>query len=292
MAVVGGLVALACFVQTDYKYRTALTGTAGGPAQIRRGGFAGRNWVDEALGDEDAIVALLPKPQPAFTLPRRWWDAEFWNKRIRRMYVLSSPQSSGFAAQQLRVDPVTGSIVIADGRRAGYLVEDPTDRRLRVRARPIARARGLILVPLEAKPLADWTMTGTAVTDGPIGAQSQMRVFGASGERRVLHLRLVSPRAIDPRRPAGPQRRRTWSVDSSAAHEGGTLRPGGRIATSVVVCVGVDGGVGVTFRSTGSGRSPRLRSKIGSVERRDLIGITIADAWTTPAGRCGSSTAG
>lgn len=296
LAVIGGLVALACFVQTVYTYRTALGGTAGGPAQIpTRGGFEGRNWVDEALDghDRDAVVALLPKPQPAFTLPTRWWDAEFWNKRIRRMYVASTaPPSSGFATQRLVVDPVSGRISIGDARRAAYLVQDPTDRRLRVRGRPVARARGLVLLPLGSRPSADWTMTGTAVTDGPIGARSLMRVFGTAGERRILHLRLTAPRAIDPRLPAGPQRRRSWSVESSAARRSGPIRPGERVATSVAVCVGTDGGAPVTFRSTGSGRSPRRRSTIGSVVQRDLIGVTIADAWTTSAGRCARSTAG
>ena len=89
LAIVGGLTVAACLVQTTYAYRTALSGTEGGPRSVPvEGSLAGRDWVDRAVADGRAVVAIVPRgPRGPLEVPTRWWDAEFWNKRVSRMYI-------------------------------------------------------------------------------------------------------------------------------------------------------------------------------------------------------------
>jgi hypothetical protein len=188
-----------------YDYQKALHPAAGANTL----GLSGRptsgggDWIDRALpaGAEAAIVPTIVGD--VGTTRKAWWDAEFWNKAVTRMYVTSPTWiDSDFAFDSLRMDFETGRLSV--GHPLPYLVVPSADRRMGIAGRVIA-SNGLLQLIKPARPLrALWAGRGTD-EDGwtPAGTPAAVRVFPTPApalQRYDVTFTLVTPPGVSGRR--------------------------------------------------------------------------------------------
>ncbi len=96
-----------------------------------------RDWIDQAVGDEDVAVLYTGLPD-RFTVLQN----EFFNRSLGRVYTTSGPMDGGLPETAVTVDKDTGEVKRADGSvvRERYVL---TDGSLGLEGRPVAEDRRL-----------------------------------------------------------------------------------------------------------------------------------------------------
>jgi hypothetical protein len=157
---------------------------------------ADRDWIDAAVSG-DATVALLPSainsragsPIPLGTNTNQavWWEAEFWNKAVRRTYGYpGAPTYTPFPLQAMALDADSGRLRVS-GEESDYLVWAPSNVLVGLDGTPVASYRDLLLYRPERPYRAAWATSGVA-DDGrlPTG-RFGLTVHGRQREGARLH---------------------------------------------------------------------------------------------------------
>jgi hypothetical protein len=120
-------------------------------------------WADATL-PPNAHAAMIPYASDALWEPNAllWWDVEFWNRDVERVYVIGSHWDyTPFGHQALRPDPKTG-VIPGTERAPEYVIVSESDARLGLRASGgVAGAnQGLEILHVERPYRAAWWSVG------------------------------------------------------------------------------------------------------------------------------------
>jgi hypothetical protein len=157
-----------------------------------------RTWIDRAT-PEGASVGMVPSPinaraeQPLLRGEidqAVWWDPEYWNKRVDRVFILNGAQTyTTLPRRTVTLDPSTGALEFSSGETPSHLLVASSD----VRFAPKASGRFLTggdlrLYPLRRSAEAAWATQGVA----PWGAFDRGRgatltIYPVGGLRPVAH---------------------------------------------------------------------------------------------------------
>jgi hypothetical protein len=157
-----------------------------------------RNWIDRATPDE-ATVGMVPSPvnarggQPvsAGEVDQAvWWDPEYWNKRVDRVFQLLDGQTyTPFPRLALTIDSETGALRPSSGTMPTHLLLARSDVRFAPRAQGRVVSSGdLVLYALAGKPRAAWAVDRVASAgyfDRSRGAE--LTLYPATGSGAVAH---------------------------------------------------------------------------------------------------------
>jgi hypothetical protein len=82
---------------------------------------AGTSWIDRTVGTNANVAALWSGGSAV-----RYWENEFWNRSIRRVYALRTPLPGGMPQQQVTVQSRSGDLVDESGKPldADYVLTD------------------------------------------------------------------------------------------------------------------------------------------------------------------------
>jgi hypothetical protein len=107
--------AIAVFLSlTTHSVDGAIRGYAGGLSAIN--GFSGdHSWIDDAVGRDANVGYLYGTSTDLFAEASLLWQTEFWNRSVRRVYNLGSPEPVGFLETTLKENSATGRLAGASG---------------------------------------------------------------------------------------------------------------------------------------------------------------------------------
>jgi hypothetical protein len=204
---VSGLLLLYGAVETGYTLDSIRATQAGAGADF----VAARNWIDQRVGRDETVTALLGPSGDARASTVQWWDASFFNTSIQLVYAQDGEIYDQGYARGFAVDPATGA---APGlTTSGVAVTAVGDRRVRWRdERELAVNGGLRLVRLPTQPRAAWTSEAEDASGlTPPGRATTLRVYGdgSSSVRRIEVAATVASRATAPARFSVTSGRRT-----------------------------------------------------------------------------------
>jgi hypothetical protein len=240
-------------------------------ARVSKTSDIAADWVDQAL-PSGAKVAAVPGVLDNFGRTRViWWDVEFWNKSVDRVYDYEPAWlDTPYATQRLRLNWRTGALAV--DRPAEYLVVPRYDRRFRPAGRPLARTDALELIEAKQPLSAAWAIRGTD-SDGWTGprAPAYIHLF-ASGAGEATRMRatveLTSASTI----------RQRFAIEGGERRVRGRAARKGRRHVVVPVCVDPTSGARLVLR---------VRDVI-QLPSGKPAGLAITRVRTAPAGRCGS----
>jgi hypothetical protein len=152
-------------------------------------------WVDTVVpeGDEAALVPF-PISTAWDTTAIRWWDVEFWNRRVVRAYVAQDGNFSytPYRHGTLAIDWTTGAVA-GTSAAPRYVVAAPRDPRFLLSGREHADNLGFVVREVDRPYRAVWASRGLQ-SDGwtTPGRPATIRVYGRPGGRRgLLRARIV-----------------------------------------------------------------------------------------------------
>ena len=169
-----------------------------------------RSWIDRAVG-EDATVGLAPSPlasrdgkpiaEDAVIEPSVWWEAEMWNRSVRRSYVYDDLRDwTPYASRAVTLRRATGRLA-TEGDLAPYLVVANTNVRFAPAGRVVARTRDLRLIRPERPYRAAWVtsgMTGLGELEGR-RRRASVSVYGDGEARRRARVSIALTGQTGPR---------------------------------------------------------------------------------------------
>lgn len=271
-----GAVLVFCCVATGYVLDRGVANQVGG-LRTTDGRAGWGDWIDRAVG-RGASVGLVASPAgDPYLSGRLWWDAEFWNASVDRVYV--APGEDDYATipeRTLQVDPDTGRAVAP--WTTSHLVFASSDLLFRPAGRNVATTTATTQFPnprLElwsttGRAQAAWTTTGIR-RDGwiPLGGEARIRVFStredASGRRVRIGVGL----------PAQTGGARAYElVLPGAAPRPRTLAPFATATEQAEICLPAGGWADVVVRPTG-GPAPD-----------PALGVRVDAIQVTPAPAC------
>jgi len=152
-----------------------------------------RDWIDSALSP-DATAALVPSainsrfgnPIPPGTVTEQgvWWEAEFWNKSVRRSYLYDGAEEpyTSFLKEDMRLDGRSGRLRVTGGESPHLLVAN-SNVRLGVDGEVVKRGADLSLYRPRRPYRAAWASRGVADGGGLDRRGARLTVYGhhASG---------------------------------------------------------------------------------------------------------------
>jgi len=110
--------AIAVFLSlTTHSVDGAIRGYAGGLSAIS-GESGDHSWIDDAVGRDANVGYLYGTSTDLFAEASLLWQTEFWNRSVRRVYNLGSPEPTGFLETTLNANPTTGRLAGASGAAA------------------------------------------------------------------------------------------------------------------------------------------------------------------------------
>jgi hypothetical protein len=240
------------------------------------------DWVDSVVphGQSAALVSF-PISAAWGVSAIRWWDVEFWNRRVTRGYAAPDGNwlYTPFPRRILQIDPVTG--VFENTRDAPeYVVVARGDPRFGLAGRTVAEESGLRVLAVDPPYRAAWAGRGLQ-TDGwtTPARPASIRVYGRPGARpdvKRVRITVLAPRA--------------GAAAYRLATETGS-RPGAVVAGSpsietVFVCVAPGRPVDVTITASSStlAEGPPLGPEPVPPRR---VGVRIGSVVVEPTGqRC------
>jgi len=201
---------------------------------------AGRDWVDRAPRG-DGTVGLAPSPivdgVEALEGREHWWDVEFWNRSIERVYSYAGSNThTPFPRVALEVDRHSGRLRARPLPR--FLVVAKRGPALGLRGREVGEYGRLKLVDLGARPQALWTVEGLTPRLGGArpGGRVVLSVYPRSSARRSqrweVTLHLAAPRGL------GSQSFRFG--ERMSGRRAGRVRPQEVVARTLSLCAGPD----------------------------------------------------
>jgi hypothetical protein len=231
LAVVGvGLVAFLA-ISTRYDFQQVVYGSFGGQGfgAVRSGGT---DWVDRHI-PEGATVAILAAQRGDVASSRQvWWREEFWNRTIRRAYVLGSgPSYVWNDPSRRRLHFATGAFTVTEP--PPYVVEPVSHTPLRLAGRVLTRSPDGRLVLLRAQLPYRATMAIKGTSDDGWLAEDRaatVRVYGSAGTRRCARVRIVLGV------PRGVESARSFVVSARGPRVRGAVSPNSTRSLQVITC--------------------------------------------------------
>ena len=141
------------------------------------------DWVDRALpkGAHSATIPYVIPPDWG-RAALRWWDVEFWNRSVDRVFVVDGRWDyAPFSTRDLKLDPLTG-VIAGTEHEPEYVVAAADDSRFRLVSTQLFRNYGLDVLHVERPYRALWRSAGLD-PDGWIraGRRASIRVFSQPG---------------------------------------------------------------------------------------------------------------
>jgi hypothetical protein len=229
------------------------------------------DWVDKALpnGSKAAAIPGLIGSYPRTRLS--WWDVEFWNKAVDRVFDyppawLDTP----FATDPLSVNWRTGALETDKPLR--YAVVPRFDRRFRPAGTALARTSYLELIKVRQPPSAAWALRGTD-SDGWTGPNSPafVHVFGNSATSAARVKAIVQLTSS----PTSHSRQR-FDIAGGQATVRGKIAPHRVENVPVPLCLAPKSNVQLTLRVRDSVR-------LSSGKR---AGLAVTGVHISPDGTC------
>jgi hypothetical protein len=233
-----------------------------------------RDWIDSVVPARNAVALL------AYPLSRdwgqsaiQWWDAEFWNNRARRAFVVpdGTYTYTPFPSTVLRLD-------FDSGRFAGtadappYLLAAPNDSRFGLAGKQTAANVGLLVREVERPYRAQWATRGLD-SDGWTrpGRPVTIRLYadpGAGSQAATVTVLLDAPPEA-----AGP-------VSYRLGERSGTIPPGTRAQPAQTVCIPGGGHADLTLDSDGATpiAGPPLGPNPGPVRN---VGVAVSGVFVS-----------
>ena len=105
--------AVATFLSlTTHSVDGAIRGYASGLSQA--GGTGGaRSWIDDTVGRQAHVGYVYGTSTDLFAEASALWQTEFWNRSVKQVFNLGSPEPTGFAETTLTLDSRTGRLAAA-----------------------------------------------------------------------------------------------------------------------------------------------------------------------------------
>jgi hypothetical protein len=243
LAAVGVAVASLGVVETVYVFeRYAVPATT----VAREIPTARADWIDAANGSDESVT-VVPNP---YLGEKFWWDAEFWNRTVRRVLAVDGgPTFTPFPAQPLSIDPRTGRVL--SGLSTDLLVQTSVETRFRLAGSSIvASASPLELARVERPHRAEWTTAG-ADQDGWARPRQpvRLRIFPAHGSGTYLATVALSP-------PPGLSRPARVVLRTNGSVRSATLYPDTPLRMAIPVCVEAERAGRATLSAAGGSAIP------------------------------------
>ncbi len=243
-----------CGVVTRYDFDKLLPGQDTAKAQTGLSTPAekarGLDWVDDVL-PAGAQVAFAPAVVSDLVTTRRaWWDLEFWNKSVVRMYALEPAwRDSALPTQELRLAWKSGALSVRD--ELPYMVVPRLDRRFRPAGRTVAGTQLLHLVQLELPLRATWSVRGTD-QDGwsAAGEPVLLRLFGTGVKERRVRIAIQLTSTADIEAP------RAYRITGGEAAARGVVTPNTSRVARLSACVKSARPTDLTIHVRGSSTLP------------------------------------
>ncbi len=147
------------------------------------------DWVDSVVPEgESAALVSFPVSTAWDTTAIRWWDVEFWNRRVMHAYVAGDGnfRYTPFPHRELEPDWASG-VVEGTEDAPGYVVEAPGDSRFSLAGREQAENLGFVVRSATRPYRALWASRGLQA-DGwtTPGRPATIRVYGQDRTERVV----------------------------------------------------------------------------------------------------------
>ncbi len=231
-ALAGVAVAVFCFggAVAGYAFHRLLTSNT--PLGVPTTGKSRvRNWIDTVVPAGNPVALL------AYPLSRdwgqsaiQWWDAEFWNNRARRAFVVpdGTYTYTPFPSTVLRLDFATGRFAGTDDAPP-FVLTAPNEARFGLAGAQAAANVGLVLRQVERPYRAQWATRGLD-SDGWTrpGRPATIRLYadpGAPAQAATVTVLLDAPPEA-----GGP-------VPYRLGEQRGTIAPGTRVQPVQTVCM-------------------------------------------------------
>ncbi|MGH3134625.1 MAG: hypothetical protein ACRDNY_12960 [Gaiellaceae bacterium] len=191
------------------------------------------DWVDTVVpkGAQAALVAF-PVSTAWDTTAIRWWDVEFWNRRVTHAFVAvdGNFHYTPFPHRELELDWSTGEVA---GTTAApeFVVSAPGDSRFQLAGRARARNLGFVVRAVERPYRSVWMSRGLQ-TDGwtTPGRPATIRVYGRRfGRTQLMRVRVTL------RAPSVASA--SYRISTGSEAFGGVVSPATQTSEDVVVCV-------------------------------------------------------
>ncbi len=203
---------------------------------------AERDWIDRTGGgDVAAVQGVLNSRdgQPYFNTfadGATWWDVEFWNKDVDRVFGLRDRDDLTLGpVQPITLDFASGAMGTTSAERPSRLVVATSDVRFAPESRGTPLRRGDMTLYDTPRPYrADWATRGLDDYGWtPPGAGAALRIYArrdAPAEMRSMRVLLTRP---DPEKPA-PR----YSIEGGGVSRSGSLRRDADVRFDVCVPAG------------------------------------------------------
>jgi len=139
-------------------------------------GTADTRWVDHAIGSKaDAAFVFTPDLQAD---PHPMWQAEFWNRSVRRVFLLGAPDPNGYPAVATTLEPSGRIVPTANGTRLPKYVVTPPNVDIVGR---LVRSTGRLALYRVQAPLRLGSRIEGVSADGWTGADAAYSRFAEGG---------------------------------------------------------------------------------------------------------------
>ncbi len=242
LAVVGVAVLAFLVVSTRYDFQQVVYGSYGGKG-FGADPIAGRDWVDRHVPEGTTVALLATQQGPTAASREVWWASEFWNRSIRRAYVLGTgPSYVWNPPVQSRVDSATRTVVPATRTESGHVEPEapptyvvvPRERSpVQLAGRELARSPDGRLSLLRAQvPYTAVLAVRDASDDGWLRFDRPARITVHPPSRATRCTRVTLTLAL-PRGAVGP---RDYLVRAGRRRVRGTVAPGATRSLAVAAC--------------------------------------------------------
>lgn len=239
------------------------------------------DWVDTVV-PEGARAALVSFPVSTAwdTTAIRWWDVQFWNRRVTHAYVARDEnfRYTPFPHRTLEIDWSSGEAAETDNAPP-YVVVAPGDSRFLLAGRMRAANLGFVVRRVERPYRARWASRGLQ-TDGwtTPGRAATIRAFARGedrGELVRLRIRLRAPNVA-------PAEYRLSAAGQTRASE---LEAGEERTETVRVCISAGSVADIGLTSTSNARISGVQLGPGVDETR-AVGVGVGPISIRSLGEC------
>ena len=142
-------------------------------------------FVDRAVPSGSIVgVIIAPIGTSPWESDTIWWETDFWNKTIRRVFYTQDPLGQG-SVRPVDADFQRGRLTALDGSQ--YLLVSPGDPRFGLAGAPVLRAAGLALYRIRGTGRLRYASVGIADTGLFTRPRSLLRIY-ADAHRRQREL--------------------------------------------------------------------------------------------------------
>ncbi len=276
------LVALAAFSILTLRSEVDRIVTGSGLSGRPLGGAPGLvlDWVDTVVPDgEHAALVAFPVSTAWDTTAIRWWDVEFWNRRVTRAYVGDDEnfRYTGFPHRTLEPDWSTGEVADTHGAPP-YAVSAPGDSRFLLAGREQAANLGFVVRHVERPYRALWVSRGLQA-DGwtTPGRTATVRAFAREDRSELVRLR-IHLRAPD-------LAHAEYQLSAAGRTRAGSLQPGETTVETVRICLAAGSPADVRLTSTSSARIAGVQLGPG-IDATRAVGVGVGPVGIRSFGEC------